>query len=128
LKLRDLYSNLGVVQALAPAVQAATVNSSSIDVLGFEGAIFVVETGALVGAAAFSVALQDSPDGASWTAVDPSLYDSNAPSALAAGASYKLGYRGYQRYVRAVFTLASGTSLVIGATAVKGFPRLAPVA
>ncbi|QGM46653.1 hypothetical protein [Methylocystis heyeri] len=126
--MRDLYSNVGVVQALAPAVQSATVDTAAIDLEGFEGLAFIIETGALVGAAEFSVSLQDSADGTTFNAVDPTLVDSNAPQYLAADASYKVGYRGFNRYVQAVLTLVSGTSLVIGVTALKGFPHSAPVA
>jgi hypothetical protein len=124
--MRDLYSNIGVVEVLAPAVQTATVATTGVDVEGFEGLVFNIETGALVGSAEFSVTLNDSPDNSTWTAVDSSLYDSNAPAILAADTSYKVGYRGWQRYVQAVLTLASGTSLVIGVTAIKGFPHFRP--
>ena len=58
--MRDLYSNLKAVPALAPAVQAAAVAGAAIDLKGANRAAIVVNTGAIVGAGDFGVKLQES--------------------------------------------------------------------
>jgi len=58
--LRDLASNLGVVLALSPAVQAATIKGNAVDLLGFEGAFLVVNTGAVAGAGDYTAKMQES--------------------------------------------------------------------
>ncbi|MCV0387676.1 MAG: hypothetical protein K5821_14890 [Nitrobacter sp.] len=50
------------------------------------------------------------------------------PDALEASTVYKQGYKGSKRYVRAVITKTSGTSVAAGAVFVLGHPHDAPVA
>ena len=50
------------------------------------------------------------------------------PAGLAAASVYKQGYVGNKRYVRALITKQSGTSIVAGAMVVRGHPANAPVA
>ena len=117
--MRDLYSNIAAMPALAPAVQAAAGNGLSIDTLGAGRLAFVVNTGAIAGSGDFGVKLQESDTGTSgWTDVAATQVDSTAPATLAADSAYRLGYRGWKRYVRLALTKASGTSIAAGATAV----------
>ena len=60
--MRDLASNLKVLPALSPAVQAATVNGAAIDLLGYGSAAFVLTTGAIDGSGDFGAKLQASDD------------------------------------------------------------------
>ncbi len=127
--MRDLYSNVGVRLALAPAVQSASADGVAIDTKGFNSVAFTVNTGAIASAGDFSVKLQESDaSGSGFADIDAKFVKSNAPATLAAASAYKLGYHGNKRYVRLVLTKAGGTSIALGANAVLGDPADAPVA
>lgn len=128
--MRDLYSNIGEVLALAPAVHSAAAFGPAIDLLGFESAAFAVTTGAIVGDGDFGVKLQESDTGESedFADVAAAQVDSNAPATLAENSAFKLGYRGFKRHVRLALTKASGTSIAASAVAIKGNARAVPVA
>jgi hypothetical protein len=76
------------------------------------------------------VKLQESDTSTSGDFADVDAEDvfTNAPATLAASSAYKLGYRGSKRYIRVALTKAGGTSIAVGAVAVKGNPAKAPVA
>ena len=112
---------------IVPAVLTATVNGATIDTLGFESAAIVITTGAIVGAGNFTAKIQDSSDGTTFSDVSAAGLVGTLPTALAASSTYKQGYIGGSRYLRAVLTLNSGTSIAAGAVAVLGSPKVAPV-
>lgn len=117
--MRDLYSNIATFPALAPAVQTAAGQGAAIDTLGAGRLAIVVNTGAIAGSGDFGVKLQESDTGTNgWTDVAADHVDSNAPATLAADSTYRLGYRGWKRYVRLSLTKAGGTSIAAGAVAV----------
>lgn len=126
--LRDQSQNLGFAQTIAPATLSATTTGSSVDTSGFESAALVISTGAIINAANFAAKLQDSSDGTNFTDVPASSLVGALPSVLAANSVVKVGYLGAARYLRAVATLSSGTSLAVGAVIVLGSPKVAPVA
>jgi hypothetical protein len=126
--MRDLFSNIGAVQALAPAVQSAAVDGTAIDLKGVGRVALVVNTGAIAGSGDFGLKLQESDDGSTFADAPASLVDSNAPATLDAASVYRLGYRGWKRYVRLVLTKAGGTSIAAGAVAVLGSVADRPVA
>lgn len=127
--MRDLYSNIGVVLALAPAVKTAAGDGVAIDAHGFGSVAFVVNTGAVAGSGDFGVKLQESDaSGSGFTDVATAQLQSNAPATLAASSSYKLGYLGHKRYVRLSLTMAGGTSIAAGAVAVMGDAHKRPAA
>jgi hypothetical protein len=126
--MRDLANNIGAVQAVAPAVLTATNTSAAIDLLGFESAAVVINTGAIVAAGNFTPKLQESDDGTTFSDVAAAHLIGEFPAALAADSVVKVGYIGTKRYVRTVLTYNSGTSLAAGAVVVKGNPHTAPVA
>ncbi|MQV98362.1 hypothetical protein GHK46_13720 [Sinorhizobium medicae] len=130
--MKDTYHDNKAVQALAPAVVAAAVNGVAVDLSGFDSALFVINTGAIVGAGDFGVKLQesDTTTDADFTDVAPADKLGVLPATLAANSAYRLGYIGSKRkrYVRAVVTKAGGTSIELGATVVLGHPAIAPVA
>jgi hypothetical protein len=127
--MRDLASNISAVPAIAPAVQSAAADGAAVDTKGFGSVAFVVNTGAVVGSGDFGVKLQDSDaSGSGFTDVVADQVASTAPATLAAASSYKLGYRGFKRYVRLSLAKAGGTSIALGAVAVLGNPERAPVA
>lgn len=127
--LRDITQRIGPVQALAPAILVASATGPAIDTLGFESLGFVLTTGALVGAAAFSAKIQESDDtvDGDFTDVGASSLVGAFPTTLVASATTKVGYLGGKRYARLVLTYASGTSLAAGAVAILGDPKKSPV-
>lgn len=128
--MRDLYSNIGTALALVPAVKTAAGEGPAIDTKGFGSVAFLVNTGAIAGAGDFGVKLQESDTTTSgdFTDATADVVDSNAPATLAASSAYKLGYRGFKRYVRLALTMAGGTSIAAGAIAVLGQAQSQPVA
>ena len=50
------------------------------------------------------------------------------PAALEASTVYSQGYKGTKRYIRAVITKTSGTSIAAGAVFALGHPHDAPIA
>ncbi len=127
--MRDLSSRLGVVTALSPAVQATTVNGVAVDLMGFNGAMFVLQTGAIVGSGDFTAKLQESDvSGSGYTDVAVADLIGSFPAATLADAAVKVGYIGNKRFTRIVLTKNSGTSIAAGATAIRGHAESRPVA
>jgi len=128
--LRDLANNIGVVAAVAPAVLTATNTSAAIDLLGFNSAAVVINTGAIVSSGDFTATIEESDTTTSgdFTTVAAADLVGTLPAALAASTVYKVGYTGGKRYIRTVLTKNSGTSIAAGAVVVKGNPGSAPVA
>ncbi|MDF2810581.1 MAG: hypothetical protein K0S56_1612 [Microvirga sp.] len=126
--MRDLVSNIGVAQAIAPAVQGAAADGTAVDLLGFDRVAFVINTGAVAGSGDFGVKVQESDDGAAFTDAAASAVQGTVPATLAAASTYKLGYVGFKRYARLSLTKAGGTSIALGAVAIKADPANRPVA
>lgn len=128
--MRDLASNIGVVASLVPAVQAATLKGSAVDLRGYDSAALVINTGAIAGAGLFDIKLQESDtttDG-DFTDVAAANLIGDLPAALAASTVYRQSYVGTKRYIRAVITQQSGTSIAAGAVVVLGHATQRPVA
>lgn len=127
--MRDLANNIGVVQALVPQVLAATDTSAAIDLLGFNSASVIINTGAIVSSGNFTAKLQESDTTTSEDFTDVAAADlvGALPTALAASTVYKQGYIGNRRYIRLVTTKNSGTSIAAGAVVVKGHADERPV-
>jgi hypothetical protein len=128
---KDSYSNVSVVASLVPAVQAATLKGSTVDTQGFSSALLIVNTGAIAGSGLYVMSLEESDtttDGDFTTVAEADSIGDALPESLEASTVYRLGYRGSKRYVRAVITKTSGTSIAAGAVFVLGMPHLAPVA
>lgn len=126
--MRDLVHNLGLQQLIAPAVQSATITSAGVDLLNFNSAMVVFNTGAIAGSGDFTAKLQESDDNAAFNDLDPADQIGALPASLAQNAAVKVGYIGNKRYLRAVATKNSGTSIALGATLVQGGARSKPVA
>ncbi|RWD80453.1 MAG: hypothetical protein E5V25_23555 [Mesorhizobium sp.] len=128
--MRDLANNIGAVLALSPAVQAATIKGVAVDLLGFDSATLIVNTGAIVGAGDYTAKLQESDtttDG-DFADVVASKLVGTLPASLTADNAFKQGYIGTKRYIRVVVTKNAGTSIAAGAAIVKGNARSRPVA
>lgn len=127
--MKDMVNSIGVVEAIAPAAYTATFNGTSVDLNGFNGVLFAINTG-VVTDGTYDITIEESDDNAAWNAVDskeviganPAITDSDD------NATYKIGYVGIKQYVRLVVTVAGATTgALLSAAAVKGFPRHAPV-
>lgn len=129
--MRDLANNIGAVLALSPAVQSATIKGNTIDTLGFGSLAFLINTGAIASSGNFTISVQESDtttDGDFTDVAAADLTGENLADPVAADSSYKVGYVGNKRYARIVATKNSGTSVAIGAVAVKGNAAEKPVA
>jgi hypothetical protein len=130
--MKDTYHDNKAVQAIAPAVVTANTNGAAIDLKGFDSALIVINTGAIEGDGAYSVKLQESDVTTSGQFTDVAAADllGTLPTALEANKVYRLGYIGSKRkrYIRAVATKGSGTSIALGVVAILGHPSMAPVA
>jgi hypothetical protein len=128
--MRDIANNIGVAQTLAPVDYAATTKGTAVDLQGFNSAAVIVNTGAITSAGLYAVSVQESDtttDGDFTDVVAADLVGA-LPASLAATSVYKVGYVGSKRYIRAVITKTSGTSIVAGALVVKGNAADKPVA
>ena len=127
--MRDLVNNIGVVQAVAPAVLTATDTSDAIDLIGFQSVAVIVSTGAIAGSGNFTAKLQesDTTEAADFTDVEAAYVLGEFPASLAADAVVKVGYVGHKRFLRTVLTKNSGTSIAAGVTVVKGNALERPV-
>lgn len=128
--MRDIAPNIGVVQAVAPAVLSATDTSAAIDLLGFNSAAVIINTGAIVSSGDFTAKLQesDTTTGGDFADVAAAHLVGALPTSLEADAVVKQGYIGNKRYIRTVLTKNSGTSIAAGAVILKGHPADSPVA
>ena len=128
--MKDGISGLGLVASLVPAVVTATTKGSHADLQGFSSATLIISTGAIAGDGLYVVAIQESD-----TTTDDDFADvavgnllGSLPAALEADTVYAQGYKGNKRFIRAVITKTSGTSIAAGAVFALGHPHDAPVA
>jgi len=127
--MKDIYSGLGIVAAVVPATLTATNTSAAIDLQGFDGAMVIIQTGAIGGSGNFTPKLTECATSVgTYTDVAAADLNGSFTDPLAASSVYKIGYRGNKRYIKTVLTLNSGTSIVAGVVVVKGAPAIAPVA
>lgn len=126
--MRDLVHNIGIIPAIAPAVQTAAADGAAIPLKGFDSLVFAINTGAIVGSGDFGVKVQESDNGTDFIDAAASAVQGTVPATLAAASAYKLGYVGFKPYARLSLTKAGGTSIALGATAIKGHAASRPVA
>lgn len=130
--MKDTYHDNKAVQALAPAVVSAAATGAAVALAGFDSALFVINTGAIVEDGDFGVKLQESDTTTEGDFADVAAADQlgTLPATLEANTAYRIGYIGSKRkkFVRLAVTKAGGTSIALGAVVVLGHPNLAPVA
>ncbi|WP_275789102.1 hypothetical protein [Pararhizobium gei] len=128
--MRDIVHNIGVVQCIAPADIAASTTGALVDLLGFDSVAFIIATGAITGAGAFTFKLQESDTTLGGDFDDVAAVHYQAPIAgnLTAGDTAKVGYRGFKRYLRPILTKGGGTSIFASVIAIKGNAADKPVA
>jgi len=128
--MKDGISGLSLVASLVPAVVTATTKGNHADLQGFNSATLIINTGAIAGDGLFVITMQESNTTTDGDFVDVAAGDllGTLPAELAANTVCKQGYKGNKRYIRAVITKTSGTSIVAGAIFALGHPHDAPVA
>lgn len=131
----DLTKIANVVQSIAPqSVDAdGTVTGATVDLQGYEGAMFVVDAGLWATDGTNTFVAEDSPDDSVWTPVVAAELSGAMPvidGVADDNTTYEVGYLGSQRYVHVLCVTTANTSgtLVLSATVVRGVPRRAPVA
>ena len=143
--MRDIISNIAVVEAIPPAAYAADNAPAAIDLRGFDAAMLAIHVG--VGGITFSgtnkveFKLTHSEDDATYSAVtldDVQGLDSvgaggivrSLIAAHAAPSITRVGYVGNKRFLKllADFSGTHGTATPLSATVVKGHARERPVA
>jgi len=130
MSLRDLRNNLGAAESVRPAVHAASVTGEIVDTRGFDSAMVLVQTGAIVGAGDFTPTLQhsDTTTGGDFADVEAADLLGEFPVILTANGVTRVGYAGPKRYLRVVLTMNGGTSIAASASVVLGHPHQRPVA
>lgn len=118
--LRDLVSNVALRESVRPAVHTASVNGESVDTRGFDSAMVAIAVGAIAASGNMTPKLQSSDNNSTWADVTADDLEGSFPASLEATSVVKVGYRGPARYLRAVMTLNSGTSVATSAMIVLG--------
>lgn len=126
------FRNNTYKQSLAPAARltgGSPFNGTGVDTAGYESACALIDFGAWTDGT-HTPKLQDSPDNSTFTDVAAGNLDGSF-TAVSSGAgqnqTYKVGYKGAQRYLRVVMTVAGTTTgAVSAATIVLGDPIAIP--
>jgi len=127
--MRDLKSNIKLVQSLVPATRNAAANGTGVDLSGFNAASIVFSNGAIGGTSpSFTFEVQESDDNTTFTAVADKDIRGVEPAITAANQVSQVAYLGYKRYIRAVLKTVAGTSptLDCAANVVLGHPASVP--
>jgi len=127
--MKDGISGISLTASLVPAVVSATTKGTEVDLQGFNSATVVVNTGAIAGDGLYAMSVQESDTTTDGDFTDVAAADllGAFPAGLEASSVYKVGYKGSKRYIRAVITKTSGTSIAAGAVIALGHPHDAPV-
>lgn len=143
--MKDLHSNIEVVQVIGPVTLAADNTPAAIDLQGFNAAEIVLGIGA--GGITFTSTdkiefkVTHSDDDSSYAAVEAkdilgevSIGSGGIIKSLtaahAAAAQYRFGYVGNKRYIKVLadFSGTHGAGTPISVAVIKGQPQIAPVA
>ena len=138
--MKDLRSNISVVQTIAPVAGALDATGTGIDLQGYESCTFVIDAGiegiSLSGSNKIEIELEESTDNSTWTDVTASTSvigatpDSNgvvatfdADAEIPAVAT--VGYIGDKRYVRAIanFSGTHGAGTPLAVSVIRGSAR-----
>ena len=105
--MKDLKSEIKPLNSISPAAHTATVTGASVDLQGFNAACAVVSAGTVTDGT-HTPKLQESNDNITFT--DVAVGDLHgAFIAVTTGSIQKVGYKGVQRYLRLVSTVAGAT-------------------
>lgn len=126
------FINRFEIRRVSNAVAAGTtdINSSAVDMRGFESVAFVVALGTLTATQVTSIKVQQSDDSGSSDSWDD-LAGTASPAAADGDSNKLIGvevYRPKKRYVRLVVDRGTANAVVDGIFAVLGRPDVSPVA
>ena len=129
--MRDMKSNMDVVESIGPANYTATVTGAGVDLRDFDGAMIVYHGNNgdfITGNEAYTPSVEESDDDSTYNVVAAGDLEGTL-SDLRTTEVQRVGYKGNKRYIRGVLTLA-GTTPIIDASALvmRGHPHQAPVA
>jgi hypothetical protein len=126
---RGLVNSIGVAVTLNTQAVTAdiTTPSAAVDLINFDSAVLVVQSGAVVSSGIARAVVYDSDDGISWGAVAADDLDGAFTNMSTANAIQKVGYKGTKRYVGLGAAYVSGTSIVLTGLVVEGHPHVAKV-
>jgi len=131
--IRDLLRLTQVSTSLQPAARVnGTVNGSTVDLRGYDGAVVTVTFGAYTDGT-HTPTLQQSVDGVTFTTCVFGTDTDGASDLVAvngaggANTVQQIGYIGSQRYLRVVMTTTGATTGALSsASVILGYPRNAP--
>ena len=124
---RDISRHVNPAESVEPALYAADVDGSAVDLQGFDAAFALLHAGAITDgnhAPEFQHADDDgtgSPDAGTWETV-PAADLVGAWAAIADNDVQVVGYRGTRRHLRVSVTVTGdpATGGIYGATIVRG--------
>ena len=128
--MKDLQSEIGLATSIAPAAITATATGTGVDLLNFNSAVLSLVFG-VVTDGTHTVKLQESVDDSTYTdvAAGDLVGAVTVVTSTESNTVQKVGYKGVQRYVRAVSTVAGTTTGgVYAAQIIRGDANLSPVA
>jgi len=126
---RDLHNNIAIAESVRPQVISSTaVTGEPVDTLGSDCIECVVSVGAVVGTNDDgSIEIQESDVlGSGYTAVAAADLLGTEPTDLVPNTTYNVGYIGTKRYVKAVASRGTETSVAVSAVFVKGDLAIKP--
>lgn len=136
--MQDLFNSINPKRAISPvSVGDNTAQVSQIiDRQGFDSVTFVIASGSLADAdATFAVTIDEGNQSNLSDASAVAAADLLGTTALASftfsddDKVFKLGYRGYKRYVRITITpTGNASAALLSAVAILGHPALTPTA
>ena len=143
---RDSVTDIKVVNSIKPTTLTASANGASVDTLGFMGVAIALSLAAATGMSGVNnvvFKLQESDDNAAWADVDASVAADNLDGSsdyvpghgvvtidddAETDQAYRIGYRGYSRYVRVVATVAGTVSMISAAVVILSDAEITPAA
>jgi hypothetical protein len=113
-------------QSLKPLARTASANGSGVDLLGYDGAMIVVDAGTVTDGT-HTVSLEESADNSTFTAVAAGNLEGTLPALITTNDDqiHTAEYRGTKRYVRGVITVTGSpsTGAVVGIAVIRGNPK-----
>ena len=123
---KDLHNqvSVGVAIALTAVANGEDVAGTAIDRQGSDGLEIIFQVGAYTDGSVTPL-IEESDNNSDYTAVaDADLTNTEASAALTAAGVSSIGYVGFKRYVRATAVTSAGSTLSVGASAIKYGLRL----